>query len=181
MLSSTLSVRLTSTVRWSSSPLPPNHTLAARPARVAGSLSRPSWPRLKTGCARLIGARLGESNGVATKLAGAGEAMYIVLEPAELLIRAELVVEAASWFPGRPDQLAIALGQEPEPAGQLPDWLVNLVLDLGRAGLGAEAVMVGDALVRLIPTAGLGTTEMSWSHWPRRASSRRLGPGSRRA
>ncbi|HSZ31514.1 MAG TPA: hypothetical protein VK784_17365 [Pseudonocardiaceae bacterium] len=90
-------------------------------------------------------------NGVATKLAGAGEAMYVVPEPGELLIRAELVVEAARWFPGRPDQLAIALGQEPEPAGQLPDWLVNLVLDLGRAGLGAEAVMVGDALARVDP------------------------------
>ncbi|MGH3808481.1 MAG: hypothetical protein ACRDRU_18035 [Pseudonocardiaceae bacterium] len=90
-------------------------------------------------------------NGVATKLAGAGEAMYVVPEPGELLIRAELVVEAASWFPGRPDQLAIALGQEPEPAGQLPDWLVNLVLDLGRAGLGAEAVMVGDALAQVDP------------------------------
>jgi hypothetical protein len=90
-------------------------------------------------------------NGLATKLAAASEAMYVVPEPGELAIRAELVVEAASWFPGRPDQLAIALGQEPEPAGQLPDWLVNLVLDLGRAGLGAEAAMVGDALAQVDP------------------------------
>jgi len=90
-------------------------------------------------------------NGLATKLAGAGEAMYVLPEPGELPIRAELVVEAASWFPGHPDRLALALGQEPEAAGQLPDWLVNLVLDLGRAGLGAEAAMVGDALAQVDP------------------------------
>lgn len=36
-------------------------------------------------------------------------------------------------------------------AAQLPDWLVNLPLDLGRARLGAEAVAVGDALARVDP------------------------------
>lgn len=36
-------------------------------------------------------------------------------------------------------------------AAQLPDWLVSMVLDLGRAKLGAEAVMVGDALGRVDP------------------------------
>jgi len=89
-------------------------------------------------------------NGLATKLAGAEEAMDVG-EPEELAERAELVIQAAGWFPGRLDELAIALGEEPELAGQLPDWLVNLVLDLGRAGLGAEAARVGDALAQLDP------------------------------
>jgi hypothetical protein len=77
--------------------------------------------------------------------------MYIVPERGVLATRAEYVVEAAGWFPGRPDELAVALGYEPDLAGHLPDWLVNLVADLGRAGLGAEAVRVGDALARVDP------------------------------
>jgi len=88
-------------------------------------------------------------NGLATKLAGADTAMYVRAEPDELAERAELVIQAAGWFPGRPDELAIAL--DPDLAGQLPDWLVNLVLDLGRAGLGAEAARVGDALTQVDP------------------------------
>jgi hypothetical protein len=90
-------------------------------------------------------------DGLATKLSGADEAMYVAGEPEELAERAELVVQAAGWFPGRPDELAIALGQDPDLAGQLPEWLVNLVLDLGRAGLGAEAARVGDALAQVDP------------------------------
>jgi hypothetical protein len=90
-------------------------------------------------------------NGLATKLAGAGEAMYVVPERGVLAARAEHVVEAAGWFEGRPDDLAVALGEEPDVAGQLPDWLVNLVADLGRAGLGTEAARVGDALARVDP------------------------------
>jgi hypothetical protein len=45
----------------------------------------------------------------------------------------------------------VALGEEPELAGFLPDWLRSLVFVLGRAGLGDEAVMVGDALARVDP------------------------------
>jgi len=90
-------------------------------------------------------------DGLATKLAGADEAMYVIGEPDELAERAELVIQAAGWFPARPDELAIALGQDPDLAAQLPDWLVNLVLDLGRAGLGAEAARVGDALAQVDP------------------------------
>jgi hypothetical protein len=90
-------------------------------------------------------------NGLATKLAGAGEAMYIVPDRGVLATRAEHVVEAAGWFPGRPDELATALGEEPDLPGLLPDWLVNLVADLGRAGLAAEAALVGDALARVDP------------------------------
>jgi hypothetical protein len=90
-------------------------------------------------------------DGLATKLAGAPDAMYVIPEPEELAVRARLVIEAASWFPGRPRDLAIALGEEPESAGLLPEWLMNLVLDLGHAGLGTEAVMVGEALGRVDP------------------------------
>src|SRR6266498_5209141 len=75
----------------------------------------------------------------------------LVSEPEELAARARLVVEAASWFPGRRDDFAVALGVETELAGLLPDWLVGLVGDLGRAGLGTEAAMVGDALARVNP------------------------------
>jgi tetratricopeptide (TPR) repeat protein len=107
------------------------------------------WAALTDASHRLTRPHL--PNGLATKLADAGETMYAVPEPRQLAIRAELVIEATGWFPARPDQLALALGQEPELAGQLPDWLVNLVLDLGRAGLGAEAAMVGDALARVDP------------------------------
>jgi hypothetical protein len=90
-------------------------------------------------------------NGLATKLADAPTAMYEIPEPDELTARARHVAEAARWFAGRRDELTIALGEEPALAGQLPDWLVSLVLDCGRAGLGAEAVMVGDALVQIDP------------------------------
>lgn len=90
-------------------------------------------------------------NGLAAKLAGAEQAVYEVPEREELAKRARLVVEAASWFPGRRADLAVALGAEPELAGLLPDWLTSLVFDLGRAGLGDEAVMVGDALARVDP------------------------------
>ena len=85
-------------------------------------------------------------NGLATKLATAWEGMYVVPEPQVLAERARAVVEAAGWFPDRRDDFAVALGADPDLAALLPDWVINLVLDLGRAGLGAEAVAVADAL-----------------------------------
>lgn len=90
-------------------------------------------------------------NGLATKLAGAEMAMYVIPEPEELADRARFVQEAASWFPDRREDFAVALGAEPDQAGFLPDWLMTLILDLGRAGLGAEAAMVGEALARVDP------------------------------
>jgi tetratricopeptide (TPR) repeat protein len=90
-------------------------------------------------------------NGLAGKLAGADQAMYVLPDPGVLAERARLVVEAAGWFKGRPADLAMALGQEPSLAGMLPDWLRSLVFDLGRAGLGAEAAEVGDAIGRVDP------------------------------
>jgi hypothetical protein len=107
------------------------------------------WAALTDASARLQQPHL--PNGLATKLAGADQAMYVSPEPAELAKRAELVIEAAGWFPGRPNELAFALGEDPDFAWGLPDWLINLVLDLGRAGLGAEAARVGEALARVDP------------------------------
>lgn len=83
-------------------------------------------------------------NGLATKLSA-------VSEPADLATRARFAIDAAGWFPGRATDFAVALGEEPDLAGSLPDWLVNLVLDLGRAGLAAEAAAVGDALATVDP------------------------------
>jgi hypothetical protein len=90
-------------------------------------------------------------DGLATKLAAAGQGMYVVPGREVLAERARLVVAATGWFPGRRDDFTVALGAEPELAGQLPDWLLNLVLDLGRAGLGAQATAVADALTRVDP------------------------------
>jgi tetratricopeptide (TPR) repeat protein len=89
-------------------------------------------------------------NGLATRLAGAEDGMYLIPEPDVLAERAALVVEATGWFAGRPAELAAALGQGPGVA-DLPDWMATLVLDLGRAGLGAQTVTVGDALDRVDP------------------------------
>jgi hypothetical protein len=122
--------------------------IRSRLARASAS-NPDGWGALTDASGRLELPHL--PGGLATKLAGAGEAMYVMPEPGELAVRAQLVVDAAGWFPGRARELAIALGEEPELAGLLPDWLVTLVLDLGRAGLGAEAAMVGDALAQVDP------------------------------
>ncbi len=90
-------------------------------------------------------------NGLATGLAGAEQARYEIPDAGVLGERARLVVEAAKWFEGRPDDLGIALGEDPDLLLGLPDWLVSLPLDLGRAGLGDEAVMVGESLGRVDP------------------------------
>ena len=73
-------------------------------------------------------------NGLATSLAGADQAMYVVPEPADLAERARLAVEAASWFEGRAGDLGVALGEDPEYAPGIPDWLLNLISSwVGRA------------------------------------------------
>lgn len=90
-------------------------------------------------------------NGLATKLTGAGQAIDVIPDADLLGERARLVVEAARWFEGRPDDLGSALGADDDFLLGLPDWLISLPLELGRAGLGAEAAMVGDALGRVDP------------------------------
>jgi hypothetical protein len=90
-------------------------------------------------------------NGLATRLVGADQAMYEIPDADVLAERARTVVEATRWFEGRADDLGVALGEDPDFLLGLPDWLINLPLDLGRVGLGAEAVMVGEALARVDP------------------------------
>jgi hypothetical protein len=124
-------------------------TVINRRLARANASNADGWGALTDASLRLERPHL--PNGLATKLAGADEAMYVIPEPDELAERAELVIQAAGWFAGRPDELAVALAQDPVLAGLLPDWLVNLVLDLGRAGLGAEAARVGDALAQVDP------------------------------
>lgn len=107
------------------------------------------WGALTDASSRLERPHL--PNGLATRLADARMGMPVIPEPAVLAERAALVVEATSWFTERPRDLALALGEEPWAANMLPDWLVNLPLDLARAGLGAEADAVADALARVNP------------------------------
>jgi hypothetical protein len=122
--------------------------ITRRLARAEASNPR-GWGALGDATRRLEQPHL--PGGLATKLAGAREAMYAISDPEELAARARLVIEAAGWFPGRARDFVIALGEEPESADLFPEWLMNLVLDLGRVGLGTEAVMVGDALGRVDP------------------------------
>src|SRR6266702_4464427 len=56
-------------------------------------------------------------NGLATRLAGAGEALYVVPEPTELAERARAVVEAADWFPRRGHDFGVALEMLGDPGG----------------------------------------------------------------
>jgi hypothetical protein len=90
-------------------------------------------------------------DGLASRLPPASSSIYVIPAPDELAARATAIVDAARWFPGRPDDFAAALGQKPELAGQWPDWLANLILDLGAAGLGSSAKQVRDALGRIDP------------------------------
>jgi tetratricopeptide (TPR) repeat protein len=126
--------------------------IRARLARANAS-NPDGWAAITEASSRIDRPHL--PGGLATKLANASQGMYVVAEPAELADRARLVIEAAGAFPNRPNDFAVALGEEPDLAGFLPDWLVNLVADLGRAGLAAEAVAVGDALAAVDP--GLGS------------------------
>jgi hypothetical protein len=132
---------------------PTHHARAAAVIRTrlarANASNPDGWSAITDASSRIDRPHL--PNGLATKLADTGQGMYVVPQPAELARRARLVVEATSWFPGRATDFAIALGEEPDLAGFPPDWLVNLVLDLGRGGLGAAAAAVGDALTTVDP------------------------------
>lgn len=133
---------------------PPHRAEADRVSKTRFERARASnpdgWAAVIDACSRLERPHL--PNGLATKLARAGEAMFEVPEPDELAGRAQAVLEAAAWFPGRPEELAVALGAGEDMPG-LPEWLANLVLDLGHAGLGAEAVAVAEAVGRIDPSS----------------------------
>ncbi len=106
------------------------------------------WGAVLDACRRLELPHL--PNGLATRLAGAEDLMFERRERDELAVVVQELVEAAGWFPGRAEDLALALGAE-EGMPWLPEWMENLVLDLGRAGLSAEAAEAGDALIRIDP------------------------------
>jgi tetratricopeptide (TPR) repeat protein len=89
-------------------------------------------------------------NGLAARLAAAEDLMFELRQPAELAAVVPDLVDAAGWFAGRAEDLAIALSAD-EDMPWLPEWMENLVLDLGRAGLAAEASEAADALIRIDP------------------------------
>jgi SEC-C motif len=106
------------------------------------------WGAVLDACRRLELPHL--PKGLATRLAGAEDLMFEQREPEELAALVEDLVEAAGWFAGRPEDLALALGSA-EDMPWLPEWMENLVLDLGRAGLAAEVVRAAEALIRVDP------------------------------
>jgi tetratricopeptide (TPR) repeat protein len=106
------------------------------------------WGAVLDACRRLELPHL--PNGLATRMAGAEDLMFEVREPDELAAVVQDLVEAARWFPGRAEDLALALGAE-EDMPWLPEWMENIVFELGRAGLAAEAAQAADALIRIDP------------------------------
>jgi len=106
------------------------------------------WGAVVDACRRLELPHL--PNGLATGLAPAEKLMFELLQPDELAAVVPNLVEAATWFGGRAEDLAVALGAD-EDIPWLPEWMENLVLDLGRAGLAAEASEAADALIRIDP------------------------------
>jgi len=83
-------------------------------------------------------------------MAGAEDLMFELRAPDQLAVVVRDLVEAAGWFPDRGEDLAVALGAD-EDMPWLPEWMENLVLDLGRAGLAAEAAEAAEALIRIDP------------------------------
>jgi hypothetical protein len=69
----------------------------------------------------------------------------------DLVLRARLLAEAAAGFPGRPEDFGSALAEDRDWAGRFPGWPVALIRDLGRAGEGAEAVRLSEALAHVDP------------------------------
>jgi tetratricopeptide (TPR) repeat protein len=106
------------------------------------------WAAVLDACRRLELPHL--PNGLATRMAAVEDLMFESREPDELAAVVPDLVEAAGWFGGRAEDLAVALGAE-EDMPWLPEWMENLVLDLGRAGLAAEATEAAEALIRIDP------------------------------
>ena len=98
------------------------------------------WRMLADASARLSLPHL--PGGLATRLAAAEK---------DLVRRARLLAEAADGFAGRPDDFGSALAETQDQAGRFPGWPVTLIGDLGRAGHGAEAVRLSQALAVVDP------------------------------
>lgn len=100
------------------------------------------WRMLGDASARLSFPHL--PGGLATRLAVAGK-------DKDLVRRARLLAEAAAGFAGRPDDFGSALAESRDDEGRFPRWPVTLIGDLGRAGHGAEAIRLSDALAAVDP------------------------------
>ena len=98
------------------------------------------WRMMADASARLSLPHL--PGGLATRLKAAGN---------DLVLRAQLLVEAAAGFPGRPDDFGSALAEDRDRAGRFPAWPVALIRDLGRVAETTEAVMLSEALARVDP------------------------------
>ena len=119
-----------------------------RLARAAAS-NPEGWAAIGDASTRLSRPHI--PGGLLARLPRADEGVYEIPDRVELARRAGLVVEAAGWFPGRAEDFAVALGVDSDEGTWFPEWLGNIILDLGHAGLGAEAARVGDALGRVDP------------------------------
>ena len=64
----------------------------------------------------------------------------------DLVRRARLLAEAAAGFAGRPDDFGSALADSRDQAKRFPGWPGAVIRELGRAGQGAEAVALSEAM-----------------------------------
>jgi len=110
-----------------------------RMARAEAS-NRAGWQMMTDASARLSFPHL--PGGLATRIAGAKD---------DPVLRARLVAEAAAGFPARPEDFASALAETRDQADRFPRWPVTLIRELGRAGHGAEAVALSEALAGVDP------------------------------
>jgi hypothetical protein len=110
-----------------------------RMARAEAS-NRAGWRMMTDASARREFPHL--PGGLATRIAGAKD------DPVQ---RARLVAEAAAGFTAHPDDFASAMAENRDQADRFPRWPVTLIRDLGRAGHGAEAVALGEALAGVDP------------------------------
>jgi len=108
---------------------------------VRAKASNPAgWRMMADASARLSLPHL--PDGLATKLKAAEN---------DLMLRARLLAEAAAGFASRRDDFASALAEDRDQAGRFPGWPVSVIRDLGRAGEGAEAIRLSEALADVDP------------------------------
>lgn len=115
---------------------------------VAEKSNRAGWRMIIDASTRSTKPHL--PGGLATRLAATG-LDRTQATPDDLVARAQIVAEAAKWFPARPDEFGEALYRGRERQYTFPRWLASLILDLGRAGKPAEATVVSEALVAIHP------------------------------
>ncbi len=89
--------------------------------------------------------------GLATRLAATGLNDRGRPETDALVARARLVIEATTWFEGKPGEFARALRRGRDRSPEPPAWLTALIRHLGRAGKMDEAVELSEALSAVDP------------------------------